>query len=173
MDFSELARRRCSVRSFEAEAIDPEKVRRIVEAAHAAPTAANRQPVRLYVLQSEEERAKVARGANVYGAPLVIVVCVDRAKAWRRPADGWSSAETDAAILTDHMMLQATAEGLGSVWICWFDPEAIRCGLDLPSGWEPVNILAIGRSAEPAADPLRHATQRIPLSELLAYGDIA
>lgn len=172
MDFLELARTRCSVRRFKADAVEADKVGRIVEAAHVAPTAANRQPVRLYVLQNEADRAKLAEGADAYGAPLVIVVCVDRAMAWERPADGWSAADTDAAILTDHMMLQAASEGLGSVWICWFDPDIVRSALNIPDRWDPVNILAIGRAAEPAADPCRHAVQRIPVTELVAHGGI-
>ena len=40
--------------------------------------------------------------------------------------------ETDAAIVTDHMMLQAEALGLGSVWLCSFDPDKLRRELQIP-----------------------------------------
>lgn len=100
---------------------------------------------------------KLARAADVYGAPLAIVVCADRERAWRRPQDGKRTTDIDAAILTDHMMMEATDLGLGTVWICWFDPRTLAEQLSLPEELEPVNILAIGYADEPAADPERHA----------------
>ena len=75
----------------------------------------------------------------------------------------------DASILTDHMMIEATSLGLGTLWACWFNPEVIRTEFAIPEDYEPVNILAIGYADDeaPAAD--RHETQRIPLSELVHY----
>lgn len=39
----------------------------------------------------------------------------------------------------------------------------------LPDTLEPINILAIGYAGGSPADPERHATQRIPLDELVHY----
>ncbi len=72
-------------------------------------------------------------------------------------------------IITDHMMLEATELGLGSVWICYFKPDVIKQKFRLPDFLEPINILALGYSDEPAADPERHKTQRIPLNDLVHY----
>ncbi len=74
MDFIHLAKERCSVRSYTTKPVEPEKLDRIFEAAHVAPTAANRQPVHLIAVQSPEGLAKLAKGANLYGAPLAILV---------------------------------------------------------------------------------------------------
>ena len=52
----------------------PEKIAAIVEAAHVAPSAANRQPVRLIQVESAEGLAKLGKSANLYGAPLAFVV---------------------------------------------------------------------------------------------------
>ena len=41
------------------------------------------------------------------------------------------------------MMLEATALGLGSVWIYYFKPDVIKEEFNLPDNLEPVNILAI------------------------------
>lgn len=78
-------------------------------------------------------------------------------------------AKIDASILTDHMMMEATELGLGSVWICYFKPDVIKKEFQLPDTLEPINILAIGYSNENPADPERHATQRISLDELVHY----
>ena len=63
---------------------------------------------------------------------LAIIVCADHDKAWTRAFDGKKTTDIDASILTDHMMLQAQELGLGTVWICKFDPEIIREGFKLP-----------------------------------------
>ncbi len=169
MDFIEIAKKRYSVRSYKDKKVEEEKLQKILEAAHVAPTAANLQPVRLIVVQSNEGLAKIGKGANLYGAPLAVIVCADHGKAWVRPFDKKQTTDIDASILTDHMMLQATELGLGSVWICYFKPDVIRREFGLPDNLEPVNILAVGYSDEEAADPERHSQTRIPVEELVSY----
>lgn len=169
MDFITLAKQRCSVRSYTEQKVEPEKLARILEAAHVAPTAANRQPVRLIAVQGKDGLARLGKAANLYGAPLAIVVCADHSRAWVRPFDCKQTGDIDASILTDHMMLAATELGLGTVWICYFKPDVVRQEFALPEGLEPVNILAVGYAAEPAASPERHSQTRIPVSELVTY----
>ena len=117
MELLEIAKKRFSVRSYTNQKVEPEKLNKILEAAHVAPTAANLQPIRLIVAQSEEALAKIGMAANIYGAPLAIIVCADHDKAWVRPFDKKQTGDIDASILTDHMMFQATELGLGSVWV--------------------------------------------------------
>ncbi len=105
----------------------------------------------------------------MFDAPLAFVVCADGEKAWKRPLDGMSTVHVDASILTDHMMLAATDLGLGSVWICRFDPTVIREEFGLPETLVPVNILAVGHPAGELKSPDRHATERIPTSELVIH----
>ncbi len=169
MDFITIAKKRCSIRSYTEQKVEPEKLEKILEAAHVAPTAANRQPVRLIAVQSKEGLAKISKAADIYGAPLAILVCADHSRAWVRPFDKKQTGDIDASILTDHMMLQATELGLGSVWVCYFKPDVLSCEFNLPANMEPVNILAIGYAAEDYADPERHSETRIPLNELVSY----
>ncbi len=169
MNFLNIAKRRFSVRSYTEQAVEKEKLDKILEAAHVAPTAANLQPVHLIVVQSEEGLAKIDKAANIYGAPLAIIVCADHGKAWVRPFDKKQTGDIDSSILTDYMMLQATELGLGSVWICYFKPDVISREFNLPENLEPVNILAVGYSNEEAADPERHSRMRIPISQLVSY----
>lgn len=169
MDFITLAKKRCSIRSYQDKKVEPEKFLKIIEAAHVAPTAANRQPVRLIAVESEEGLAKVGKAANIYGAPLAIIVCADHDKAWTRPYDGKKTTDIDASILTDHMMLAATELGLGSVWICYFKPDVLREEFSLPQNLEPINILAVGYAGEEPASPERHSEKRIPIDALLSY----
>lgn len=169
MDFLTLAKSRYSARAYRNQPVEPEKLEKILLAAHVAPTAANRQPVRLLVVQEEAGLQKISKSANLYGAPLAIVVCTDHGKVWTRSCDGKNTAHIDASILTDHMMLEATGLGLGSVWICAFSPDSIRQEFGLPDSLEPVNILAVGYPSQPPADPERHASARVPLSQIVSY----
>ncbi len=172
MDFMELAKRRCSVRAYEDRKVEPEKLERILEAARIAPTAKNLQPVKLLAVQSGEGLEKVGKAANIYGAPLAIIVCADHQRAWTRPFDGKRSTDIDASILTDHMMLEATELGLGSVWICFFRPDVLREEFSLPEHLEPVNILAVGYASGAPASPDRHDKARVPMDELVSYEEL-
>ena len=169
MNFLEIAKSRYSVRDYKSQKVEQEKLEKILFAAHVAPTAANLQPVRLIVVQEDEGLNKIGKAANLYGAPLAIIVCSEHTQAWTRPFDRKQTVDIDASILTDHMMMEATELGLGSVWICYFKPDVIKKEFQLPDTLEPINILAIGYSNENPADPERHAAQRISLDELVHY----
>lgn len=169
MDFIELAKKRYSVRNYSSKKVEPEKLEKILQAAHVAPTAANLQPVHLIVVQSEEGLAKIGNGTSIYGAPLAIIVCADHNKAWVRPFDRKQTCDIDASILTDHMMMAATDLGLGSVWVCYFKPDVIKHEFSLPDNLEPINILTIGYSDETPLASERHEKTRIPLQELVSY----
>ena len=163
MELLEIAKKRHSVRKYTGKEVEQEKLDKILEAAHVAPTAANMQPVRLIVVST------VGKAANIYQAPAAIVVCADKTKAWKRPFDGKITTDIDASILTDHMMLEATELGLGSVWICYFNPDILKEELNLPENLEPVNILALGYSDELDASAERHKDMRIGMDELVSY----
>lgn len=169
MEFSKLAKKRYSVRSYNGKKVEKEKLEKILEAAHVAPTAANLQPVSLLVIQQEEGLEKLSKAANIYHAPLAIVVCADHDKAWVRPFDKKQTCDIDASILTDHMMLQASELGLGSVWICYFKPDILREEFCIPKNLEPINILAVGYSEETPQSPDRHEETRIAVKSLASF----
>ena len=168
MNILDIAKKRFSVRSYLDKEIPQETLNMILEAAHVAPTAANMQPVKLLVVKSEESKQKLAKAANIYNAPIAIIVCADTTKAWTRPYDGMKTTDIDASIITDHMMLTATEQGLGSVWICYFKPDILKNEFNLPEELEPINILALGYTNE-EADADRHDSKRIPMSDLISF----
>lgn len=168
MNILDIAKMRFSTRSYTNKEITQETLDLIIESAHVAPTAANLQPVRLLVVKSNEAKEKLSKAANIYNAPIAIIVCADTTKAWTRPFDGMHTTAIDASIITDHMMLTATEQGLGSLWICYFKPDVIKREFNFPKNLEPINILAIGYTNE-KADITRHDSQRISIEELVSY----
>ena len=167
MDLLQLMKDRRSVRAYLPRPVEAEKLSKLLAAAQAAPTACNRQPVRLIAVQSPQGLEKLARAGQLYGAPLALLVCADHRRAWTRPFDGKSAADTDAAIVTDHMLLTAASLGLGAVWVCYFQPDVIREQFALPDHLEPVNLLVVGYP-DPAAGPQGDPSRR-PLEELVSY----
>lgn len=169
MSFMEIAKKRYSVRKYSDRAVESEKLERIIEAAHVAPTAANLQPVRLIAVQSKEGLHKLEKAANTYQAPVAIIVCADHSKAWTRPFDKKKTTDIDATILTDHMMHEATELGLGTCWVCYFKADIVSKEFNLPDELEPINILAIGYADEVPEASNRHANERISVEQLVTY----
>jgi nitroreductase len=169
MNFLETAKKRYSVRSFQSTKVEPEKLKIILEAGRVAPTGANKQPQELIVVQEGPGLRRLKKAANVYGAPLAIIVCGNKNSVWTRPFDGKNLIDIDTTIITDHMMLQSTELGLGTIWVCYFKPDVLKTEFNLPENIEPVNILGIGYSSEQPASPDRHDKTRKPLAEIVSY----
>jgi nitroreductase len=166
MEFAKLARERCSVRAYTQAEVEPDKLNAILEAGRMAPTACNLQAFRIVVIRTEDHKAelqKLYRGSFLTQAPVVIGVYADTQGCWIR-SDGKSYAEVDAAIVMDHMILQAAALGLGTCWIGAFDPRAARKLAGLGDEFEPVAFTPVGY---PAAQP--PAKQRKPLGDIVTY----
>ncbi len=154
MDFFETVRSRRSVRRYSPEPIEGGKLDAVLEAGILAPSAKNLQPIRIYVIDTARRRealARVYRGPWLLEAPLVLAVAADTRSAWRRSFDEKSSSDIDAAIVMDHMVLAATALGLGTCWICAFDPREAALLLGLQEGWEAVALSPLGYPAESPA----------------------
>ena len=119
--FFELAESRYSVRKFEEREIEEDQLERILRAGQIAPTGANRQPQRIFVLQSPEAIEKVRSLTRyAFNAPTVLLICADFDDAWTG-VDGHNCAVTDAVIVITHMMLAAWDEGIGSCWVRGFE----------------------------------------------------
>ena len=70
MDFEKLSAARYSLRKFDSRPVEQEKLALILEAGRNAPTAHNKQPQRMFVIQSPEALEK----ADACMAPALLVV---------------------------------------------------------------------------------------------------
>lgn len=143
MDFLTFAKGRCSVRDYETKEVEQEKIETILEAARIAPSACNKQPIRIKVIHGEDLTI-MNDVYPIFGAPLAFLVCVEEKEAWVRRYDQKNHGDIDATIACDHMMLCASDLGLDSVWVCAFDPEKMKDRFALPEGIQPVNLLVCG-----------------------------
>jgi nitroreductase len=162
MDFYEAVKTRRSVRLYTSVPVPQEKLDRIWAAVRWAPSACNLQPWRFLVLKSSETKAKLKGLLQdwAFTAPLLVVGLGNRKTAWAR--DGESIHAVDVTIATEHLVLAAAAEGLGTCWICAFDRMALHRTLGLSPDWDPVVITPLGYPNDPA-----QRTDRKELSEIM------
>jgi nitroreductase len=146
---------RRSIRMYLPDAVEEDKLERILRAGILAPSACNLQPVEIWVVTGEarEKLRRAYRGEWLFQAPVILVVLSKPGVAWTR-GDGKSYADVDAAIVMDHLILAAAAEGLGTCWIGAFNAAALREDLGIPADLEPVVLTPVGYPAEcPDARP--------------------
>jgi len=167
MDFEQLALARYSLRKFSDQPVEEEKLRLILRAAQAAPTAHNMQPQHILVVKSAGAKERLHRCTPFnFGAPLILVVAYDAQRAWKRTEyDNKNHGEIDAAITAAHMMLQAADLGLGTTYVGVFNPEALLTEFPELKGLTPVALLPLGYPAE-GAHPSRLHGDRRPFEEL-------
>jgi len=164
MDIYEIMKKRRSVRSYKSVPVEEEKLRRILDAALWAPSAANRQPIYFVVIQNEKIKQQLKKAYNeewFYTAPVIICACSIPEKAWKR-SDGKNYADIDATIAMDHLILAATAEGLATCWIAAFKTPLVKSILNLPPGIEPVALTPVGYPLN-----IPEPTYRKPLEEIV------
>ncbi len=153
MVMPEIQKRR-SIRKFNDQPVEPEKIDIIIEAALRSPSSMGRDPWEFIVVDDKEmleklSKAKPHGSAFLKGAALGIVVCADKNK-----SDVWIE---DTSIASTHIYLAAESLGLGACWIQLrkrnfsYDMTAGQYAaslLSLPEGMEVLSIMAIGYAAE-------------------------
>ncbi len=173
MDFLELTRQRYSERFFDStKMVEQEKIDRILEAARLSPTAANKQPQRLYVLKSKEalQKAQSASFSSLYGAPVVILLCYDLDSVWHNQHEtllpDYNSGEQDCGIVATQMMYAAEEQGVHTIWIRGFDAGALQRVFELPANMIPAMMLPIGYPSANSAPSPKHF-ERKALEEIV------
>ena len=161
-NFLELAKKRYSVRKYSPKPVEEDKLAYILECGRMAPSAANYQPWRIFVIRDRQLQARIHATYDRQWfrmAPVILVFCGDHRQGWKR-SDGKDYTDIDVSILVDHVTLAAAEQGLGTCWICNFD--AIRCReiLDLPSHLEPIAYLPLGYPADEPEDISRHLNRK-------------
>lgn len=142
---------RTSVRRYDpSKPISAERMRKLLEAAFAAPSAMNRQPWAFMVIEDKATLAKIAetnRGSRMCAqAAAAILVC---GKAEDPARDVW---KLDCAAATENILLAAHAMGLGACWNGVNLPQerqdAVREICGVPPEYIPLSLVALGYPAE-------------------------
>ncbi|KQZ92312.1 5,6-dimethylbenzimidazole synthase [Pseudomonas sp. Root562] len=190
-----IAERR-DMRHFSGGTVEPELLRRLLEAAHQAPSVGLMQPWRFIRISDRDLRGKIQRlvedervrtaealgertdefmqlkveGINECAEVLVAALMDGRERHifGRRTLPEMDLASLSCAI--QNLWLASRAEGLGMGWVSLFEPQALADLLGLPAGAKPLAILCLGpvRAFYPAPMlVLEGWAQERPLSEML------
>ena len=167
MEFEDIIRRRTSTRKFSTRKIEKEKLDKILEAGRIAPTAKNIQPIKIYVVQSEEGLSKIDMASRCrYSAPLVLLVCGDKSLAYTK--EDYSTYEMDASIVATHMMLEATNIGINNIWVELFDGDILRREFNIPENLIPVCLLPLGYKSDNCPESPMHNIRK-SIEEIVEY----
>lgn len=169
MDFLALCAARYSLRSYAPDPVPDAVLQEILEAGRLAPTAMNNQPQRIFVIRSSEAMEKLTAVKPCFGAPVVLLFCADTAAACDRPVTDHNMGEMDVSIVATHVMLAATNAGVGSCWVCAFEPAKVAEALDIPAGLTPCLLMPLGYPGGERGRPSHRHGQREPLEATVTY----
>ncbi len=177
----EVLKNRWSPRAFAAQPVEREKLLSLFEAARWAPSGGNVQPWSFIVTDRSEPAtfekllSALSEGNRVWAkdVPVLVLSVVQRERAAGRP-NPWAAYDVGQAVA--HLSMQAGALGLFVHQMGGFDaPQAAKL-FDLPEGYDPLTVFAVGYAGDPDAlpDNLRQREQeprtRKPLSEFVFDG---
>ena len=166
MEVHQILSLRQSERSYSDKPVEPDKLARCLEAARIAPSACNSQPWKFVVVDDPQLKDKVA-GYTTAGplvsmnhftrqAPILVVVV-------RESPNFESKIGTllkdkpytlmDIGIVAHQFCLQATAEGLGSCILGWFNEKKVKELLHIPRRKRAELIITLGYSASQTLRP--------------------
>lgn len=160
MDFQELIQNRQSVRKYRDKPVEKEKLEKIIEAVHAAPSACNSQPWKLIIVDEPELKNEVAKATfsktvsfNKFAleAPVIAVLVIEKAKLIAQVGGSIKNQEYpqyDIGIAAEHFCLQATELGLGTCMIGWFNEKKIQKLLNIPKKRKIGLVITLGYPPE-------------------------
>jgi len=185
-DFRELVEARYSCRSFVKQPVERDKIEACIEAARLAPSACNAQPWSFVVVDAPDRLEKVTAAAvsGIYrlsrfmiNAPVVIAILADRGSFLTKAGSLVRNTRfylMDIGIVSEHLVLQAAALGLGACHVGWFNEKALVKELNLPKSTEIPLLICLGYPdiSKRQNDPIRRQAKsdtRKPMNEILVY----
>lgn len=175
-----LLKSRWSPRGFATQAIETEKLRSLFEAARWSPSGGNSQPWSFIVVSAvDEERhdkfVHVLGERNQFWAKHAPVLVLSVAQTTRADGKHNAYAMYDLGQAVAHLSIQATAAGLVVRQMGGFDKERARALFEIPAGFEPATVIAIGYHCDVQHLPedmhvRAEARTRKPLSEFVFEG---
>jgi nitroreductase len=144
-----LLQHRWSPRVFASKSVEREVLLRLFEAARWAPSSYNEQPWRYIVATQENpERLKEAQSVlspgNAWATKAPVLICSVAQLAFARSDKPNRHAFHDVGAASENLLLQATALGLLGHQMAGFDVEKARVVFQIPEGYEPVAMMAVG-----------------------------
>lgn len=183
MNLEEAIYGRRSVREYDAQSVDEQAIRRLIDVAVRAPNAVNQQPWTFTVVRDQNRLDRISQSAKAhmlktmgdspnaahfrprlsdpsfqifYHAPVLILISATAQGPW---------IVEDCALAAENLMLAAFAAGLGTCWIGFAQgflnsPEG-KSMLNIPSAHVPIAPIIVGHpKGKPETVPRRGPEMR-------------
>jgi len=158
-----VIQQRTSIRKYQRKEVEEQKVQALLRSAMQSPSAKNQQPWEFIVVNDKKLLSKMSEASKgswpLSGAPLAIITIL-------RPTDKSPHyAVQDMSAATQNILLEATIQGLGAVWIGCYPlverTSLIKSVLQIPEPFEPFSVIAIGYPEESKEVNIRFDESRI------------
>ncbi len=154
MNTKELIKSRRTIRKFKQESISKDKLVSYIDCARVAPSAANLQPLKYIVVESQEMTARMFPLVKFAGylAPhynpkdderptAYVVICGDK-------TIKDAGYDIDVGAAAENIIISALADGVGACWMAAIDREAIHKLLELDDNLAISCVIAMGYPME-------------------------
>ncbi|MBE6508275.1 MAG: nitroreductase family protein [Methanobrevibacter sp.] len=156
--------KRKSVRKFRDEKVDDEIIIRLLKAGMQAPSSCNSQPWEFIVISKPEDKLAISR-MHQFAKPaanashlIVTLGNLNEAKVIRM-------IEQDLGACNENILLQATHEGLGAVWLGFHPIEdrtlKLKEYLEIPDYCIPFSVICVGWPAQDREVKLRYDEDKV------------
>lgn len=170
--FDEIVANRRSVRSYDSSRkINEEQIRTLIATTQEAPSWANVQATRYYVVMSEEKLNKVlpsmlANQEKASTAPVLIVTTYKQnqsgffnGEAANEVGNSWGAY--DAGLSNAFLVLKAKEMGFDTLIMGLRDADGLKKALDIPSDETVMTVVALGYGNQVPKRPDRKALDEV------------
>jgi len=154
VDIYSLIRLRRSTRLFQQKELPYALIKKVIDAARLAPSAANLQFLEYLVICEKTQKVKVfsclrwagyitpKRTPHSWQAPAAYIIILIAKKKSKEPN------LRDIGAAAQSMLLVLTAAGAAGCWLQNIDKESLRIGLSIPDEYDIDSVIAAGYPAE-------------------------
>ena len=156
--------KRKSVRSYRDEKVPDDIIENLLKAGMQAPSSCNAQPWEFIVVSNPEDKRaisrmhKFAKPAEKASHLIITIGNLNEAKVI-------GMIEQDLGACNENILLQATHEGLGAVWLGFHPSEdrtlKLKAYLNIPDHCIPFSVICVGWPAQESEVKLRYDASKV------------
>lgn len=156
--------KRHSVRRFRDEKVSDEKIENLLKAGMQAPSACNAQPWEFIVVSKAEDKQAISE-MHQFAKPAANASHLIITLGNLNESKVHGMIEQDLGACNENILLQATHEGLGAVWLGFHPIEdrvlKLKEYLDIPDYCIPFSVICVGYPARDGEVKLRYDESKV------------
>lgn len=156
--------KRHSVRRFKDEKVSDEKIENLLKAAMQAPSACNAQPWEFVVVSNPEDKKAISE-MHKFASPAANASHLIVTLGNLNESKVHGMIEQDLGACNENILLQATHEGLGAVWLGFHPIEdrvlKLKEYLNIPDYCIPFSVICVGYPLDEGEVKLRYDRSKV------------